>query len=85
MTTPKEQALEFYTWFYNNLEHTFSEEYSHLEKTMCKMLATKAVEWIMESNSDFAFSGNMWGPNGSLSYEDSENFWRDVIKELYLI
>ena len=82
MITPKEEAVEIYNWIYNTLEHTFSEQYSPFEKNICKMLAIKTVERIMESNSDFAFSGNMWGPNGSLSYEDSEKHWQEVKNEI---
>jgi hypothetical protein len=73
MITPKEQAQNLVNDFYI---------FNHIGDRHAIICALKTVEHIMDSNSDFAFSGNMWGPNGSLSYEDSEKFWLEVKEEL---
>jgi hypothetical protein len=73
MITPKEQAQNLVNDFYI---------FNHIGDRHAIICALKTLERIMDSNSDFAFSGNMWGPNGSLSYEDSEKFWLEVKEEL---
>jgi hypothetical protein len=73
MISPKEQAEELVKDFYI---------FNHIGDRHAIICALKTLERIMDSNSDFAFSGNMWGPNGSLSYEDSEKYWMEVKEEL---
>lgn len=73
MISPKEQAEELAKDFYI---------FNHIGDRHAIICALKTVERIMDSNSDFAFSGNMWGPNGSLSYEDSEKYWLEVKEHL---
>lgn len=45
----KAKAGELFYYFYNRLEHTFSEEYEKHAKEFCKMCAIKVAEEVLEN------------------------------------
>jgi len=69
--TPKEKAYELRDKFH--AVHFISLK-------VAKECALVAVDEIMESNADFAFSLNIWGDNQS--YSDCENYWNEVKQEI---
>ena len=47
-----EKALELYNYFYNQLEHKFSEEYSVHEKEIVKTIAFKVCDEVIASTKE---------------------------------
>ena len=82
--TPKEKAEDLVSRFiiYTNLFNPDNPNNNGWEKDIdsAKQCALIAVDEIMESNADFAFSLNMWGDNQS--YVDCENYWNEVKTEI---
>ena len=71
--TPKEKAeVIFEKMLYAHGSESWYER--------AKECALVAVDEIMESNADFAFSLNLWGDNQS--YVDCENYWNEVKTEI---
>jgi hypothetical protein len=46
--TPEEKAGELFYYFYNRLEHTFSDNYDKHSAELCKMCALKVVEEVLK-------------------------------------
>jgi hypothetical protein len=46
--TPEEKAGELFYYFYNRLEHTFSDNYDKHSTDLCKMCALKVVEEVLK-------------------------------------
>lgn len=47
MTPAQRKAQELYAYFYDHLEHTFSEDYSRHEKVIVKFVALKVCDEII--------------------------------------
>jgi len=78
--TPKEQASEL-TWkFYNRLEHTISDEYSHMDYEISKECALIATDELIKHSMLILKQSSIFQPE--LPALDLFTFWNKVKVEI---
>lgn len=75
--TPKEKAVELVNKYRDTIMSFLSDNMKDMNAKKCALIA---VDEIMESNADFAYSHNTWGNNEG--YTESENYWQEVKQEI---
>ena len=72
--TPKEKAEDFYSKYYNRIEHALSEDVSGFEKDIVKHLVLIAVDEIIFANPHS-------NPFNTEVYSTME-YWQEVKQEI---
>ena len=79
--TPKEKAIELVNKYYHKIEHTISNQYAKLTKSITKECALIAVDEILKLDNPNTYN-YLTENKEHLIVELADNYWQEVKKEI---